>query len=210
MTSARTTRWVIKPIVWIGCLTPAGILAVRAFRGNLTANPVELLTNWTGFTTLTLLMVTLAVTPIRRLTGWNAVIKLRRPIGLFAYFYACIHLSIYIVLDLFFQWGLIAEDILKRPYITVGFSAFLLLTPLALTSTKGWIRRLGKRWQKLHRLIYAAAALGVLHYYWKVKADTRAPLIFAGIVILLMLLRTNVVRQAAARLRKGSRLAPAD
>jgi sulfoxide reductase heme-binding subunit YedZ len=203
-------RWVIKPIVWIGCLVPAGILAVRAWQGNLTANPLELLTNWTGYTTLVLIMVTLAVTPVRRLTGWNAVIKLRRLIGLFAFFYACVHFSIYIGLDIYFDWPRIAEDILERPYITVGFSAFVLLIPLAVTSTKGWIRRLGKRWTKLHRLIYATAALGVLHYYWKVKADTRQPLIFAAILIVLMLLRTNAVRQFAARLRNRRRLAPAE
>jgi sulfoxide reductase heme-binding subunit YedZ len=203
-------RWVIKPIVWMGCLVPAGILAVRARQGNLTANPLELLTNWTGSTTLVLVMVTLAVTPVRRLTGWNAVIKLRRLIGLFAFFYACIHFSIYIGLDIYFDWPRIAEDILQRPYITVGFTAFVLMIPLAVTSTKGWIRRLGKRWTKVHRLIYATAAFGVLHYYWKVKADTREPLIFAAILIVLMLLRTNAVRQFAARLRNRARLAPAE
>jgi sulfoxide reductase heme-binding subunit YedZ len=203
-------RWVIKPIVWMGCLVPAGILAVRARQGNLTANPLELLTNWTGYTTLVLVMVTLAVTPVRRLTGWNAVIKLRRLIGLFAFFYACIHFSIYIGLDIYFDWPRIAEDILQRPYITVGFTAFVLMIPLAVTSTKGWIRRLGKRWTKVHRLIYATAAFGVLHYYWKVKADTREPLIFAAILIVLMLLRTNAVRQLATRLRNRRRLAPAE
>lgn len=207
MTGAVRMRWVIKPIVWLGCLTPAGILVVRALRGNLTANPLELLTNWTGFTTLTLLMVTLAVTPVRRLTGWNGVIKLRRLIGLFAFFYACVHFSIYILLDIYFDWPRIIDDILERPYITVGFTAFLMLIPLALTSTKGWIRRLGKRWQKLHRLVYVAASLGVLHFYWKVKADTRQPLIFAGILILLFLLRTAAVRNAARRVRE--RLRPA-
>jgi sulfoxide reductase heme-binding subunit YedZ len=203
-------RWVIKPIVWIGCLVPAGILGVRAVRGDLTANPLELLTNWTGYTTLVLVMVTLAVTPVRRLTGWNGVIRLRRLIGLFAFFYACIHFSIYIGLDIYFDWGRIIEDILLRPYITVGFTAFVLLIPLALTSTKGWIRRLGKRWQKLHRLIYAVGALGVLHYYWKVKADTREPLVFAAIFVVLMLLRTGFVRQLFERLRNRTRLAPAD
>jgi sulfoxide reductase heme-binding subunit YedZ len=196
--------------VWIGCLVPAGILGVRAVRGDLTANPLELLTNWTGYTTLVLVMVTLAVTPVRRLTGWNGVIRLRRLIGLFAFFYACIHFSIYIGLDIFFDWGRIIEDILLRPYITVGFTAFVLLIPLALTSTKGWIRRLGKRWQKLHRLIYAVGALGVLHYYWKVKADTREPLVFAAIFVVLMVLRTGFVRQLFQRLRNRTRLAPAE
>jgi sulfoxide reductase heme-binding subunit YedZ len=186
MNSTTRIRFVIKPIVWIGCLTPLAILIVRGFRNDLTANPIELLTNWTGFTSLTMLMITLAVTPVRRLTGWNDVIKLRRLIGLFAFFYVCVHFLIYIVLDQFFAWSSIVEDVIKRPYITVGFTAFLLLIPLAFTSTRGWIRRLGRRWQKLHRALYVTASLGVLHYYWKVKADTREPLIFAAILAVLL------------------------
>lgn len=178
-------RTVVKPVVWLGCLTPLAILLYRAWRGDLTANPIELLTNWTGFTTLTLLVITLAITPLRRLTGWNSVIRLRRLFGLFAFFYAVLHFSVYLVLDWFFAWEYIVDDILERPYITVGFTAFLLLIPLALTSTRGSIRRLGKRWTKLHRLIYVSASLGVLHYYWKVKADTRTPLIFAAILLAL-------------------------
>ncbi len=138
------------------------------------------------------------------------MIRLRRPIGLFAFFYACVHFSIYIFLDIYFDWGRILDDVLKRPYITVGFTAFLLLLPLAVTSTKGWIRRLGRRWQKLHRLVYVAAGLGVLHFYWKVKADTREPLIFAGVLVLLMLLRTGRVRTFASRFRERLRLAHAD
>jgi len=210
MTATTRMRWVIKPIVWTGCLVPAGILVVRALRDDLTANPIELLENWTGYTTLTLLMITLAVTPVRRLTGWNGVIKLRRLIGLFAFFYACIHFSIYLGIDLFFAWDLIAEDIAERPYITAGFTALLLLIPLAATSTKGSIRRLGKRWQKLHRLVYVAAGVGVLHFYWKVKADTSEPLLFAGILVVLLLLRANVVRQSARRIRDRLRLVPAE
>jgi sulfoxide reductase heme-binding subunit YedZ len=210
----------LKPLIWVGCLVPAGILAVRAWRGDLTANPIELLTNWTGYTTLVLLMITLAVTPIRRMTGWNGVIKVRRLIGLFAFFYATIHFSIYIGLDQFFGWSYIVEDVIERPYITVGFTAFLLLIPLALTSTRGAIRRLGRRWQLLHRLVYVSASLGVLHYYWKVKADTREPLIFAAILLVLFSIRI-VYRTLGARARTrprprpgpslaGNDLAPAD
>jgi sulfoxide reductase heme-binding subunit YedZ len=196
--------------VWVLCLIPAGLLVWRFFTGGLGANPIEFITLKTGFWTLTLLLVTLAITPLRRITGWNRLVQYRRLLGLFAFFYATLHFMTYVALDLFFDFGAVAADIAKRPYITVGFSAFVLLIPLAVTSTKGWIRRLGKRWTKLHRLIYATGALGVLHYYWKVKADTRQPLIFAAILIVLMLLRTNAVRQFAARLCNRRRLAPAE
>ncbi|MGD8276639.1 MAG: protein-methionine-sulfoxide reductase heme-binding subunit MsrQ [Gemmatimonadota bacterium] len=187
--NATIVRWILKPLVWAGALTPLAILGVRALNDDLTANPIELLTNWTGFTTLTLLMVTLAITPLRRLTGWNPLIKLRRPIGLFAFFYATLHFLVYLVLDQFFWWEGILGDIMDRPYITVGFAGFLLLIPLAFTSTRGWIRRLGKRWQMLHRAVYLVGGLGVLHFYWKVKADTRQPLIFAAILATLLLAR---------------------
>lgn len=210
MKSAELVRRVVKPVVWVGCLTPLAILVVRTIRGDLTANPIELLTNWTGYTTLTLLTITLAVTPIRRLTGWNAVVRLRRLLGLFAFFYACIHFLIFIVLDMFFDWSLIIEDVLERPYITAGFTAFLLLIPLAVTSTRGWIRRLGRRWQRLHRLVYVAAGLGVLHFFWKVKADTRHPLVFAVIVAALLVLRLGVFQGLGRRLRGQRRLAVAE
>lgn len=187
--NAAIVRWGLKPLVWAGSLTPLAILGGRALNDDLTANPIELLTNWTGFTTLVLLMVTLAITPLRRITGWNPLIKLRRPIGLFAFFYATLHFLVYLVLDQFFWWEGIVGDVLDRPYITVGFTAFLLLIPLAFTSTRASIRRLGKRWQTLHRLVYFTAGLGVLHFYWKVKADTREPLIFAAILATLLLAR---------------------
>jgi len=180
-----------KTLLWLLCLTPVARLVYKAFTGDLTANPIEFITLETGFWTLTLLMVSLAITPVRRITGYNKIIQFRRPIGLFAFFYATIHLSIYVGLDRFFDFSTIGEDILKRPYITVGFSAFLLLIPLAVTSTKGWIRRLGKRWILLHKLVYLSAALGVLHFYWKKssKNDLREPLIFAGILAALLLFR---------------------
>lgn len=136
-------------------------------------------------------MVTLAITPLRRVTGWNRVIRYRRTFGVFAFAYAAVHLAIYISLDRFFAFGEIGDDILKRPYITVGFAAFLLLLPLAITSTRGWIRRLGRRWHLLHRLIYPAAGLAVLHYFWKKssKADIAEPLLFAAVLGGLLLFR---------------------
>jgi sulfoxide reductase heme-binding subunit YedZ len=134
-------------------------------------------------------MATLAVTPVRRLTGWNPLVKVRRMLGLFAFFYASLHLLTYVVLDLFFAFDILVEDVAKRPYITVGFSGFLMLLALAITSTTGWIRRLGKRWQQLHRLVYVAALAGVVHFYWQVKADTREPLIYAGVLLALLVAR---------------------
>jgi methionine sulfoxide reductase heme-binding subunit len=182
---------IVSAAVWVVCLLPEAALAYRGLTGQLTANPIEYLTLQTGFWALTLLMATLAVTPLRRLTGWNRIIGVRRTLGLFAFFYATVHLLIYITLDRFFEFGDIGADILKRPYITVGFLAFLLLLPLAITSTRGWIRRLGRRWLLLHRLIYLAAALAVLHFYWKksAKADVSEPLLYAGILAVLLLVR---------------------
>ena len=182
-------RWVYKPLLWIVCLAPAVRLLVLTLTNGLGANPVEALTLSTGWWTLTLLMATLAISPIRRITGWNRIIQLRRPLGLFAFFYVCLHFLVYLVLDQFFAWSYIWEDIAERPFITVGFTAFLLLIPLAVTSTKGWIRRMGRNWQRLHAAIYVAAALGVIHFYWKVKADTREPLLFAFILVVLLAFR---------------------
>jgi sulfoxide reductase heme-binding subunit YedZ len=190
-----------KVILWIGCLTPLGILVLETVQDRLGANPIERITHLTGFFGLTFLLVTLAITPLRRVTGWNAAIQLRRPLGLFAFFYLCLHFLTYIVLDHFFDWGTIVEDILERPYITVGFTALMLLFPLAITSTRGWIRRLGRRWQKLHRLVYAAAGLGVLQFFWKEKADTREPLIFAAVLAVLLLIRLPVFKRLTARRR---------
>ena len=168
----------------------------------LGANPIEKLTHVTGMTTLVLLLITLSVTPIRRLTGWNRVIKLRRPLGLFAFFYAFLHFSIWAGLDQTLVWSWMLEDIVERPYITLGFTGFVILIPLAFTSTTGWIRRLGKRWTVLHRGIYVTATLGVIHFYWLVKADVRLPLLFAA--LLGLLLSTRVV----FRLQKWRRLSP--
>lgn len=172
--------------------------------GDLGADPVETLTLETGNAALVLILCTLAVTPLRRLTGLSRLIQVRRLLGLFAFFYALCHFAVYFVLDQGLAFGYIVEDIAERPYITVGFAALVLMIPLALTSTRGWIRRLGRRWRALHRLVYASGVLGVLHYLWLVKADTRRPLLFAAILGLLLLARVPPV--AAALSRVGSRL----
>lgn len=179
----------LKGLLWLGALAPGVWLLVGYFRDWLGANPIEKLTHVTGMTALVLLLVTLAVTPTRRVTGWNPVIQLRRPLGLFAFFYAFLHFSIWMVLDLGFQLEWVLEDIAERPYITVGFTAFVLLIPLAVTSTRGWIRRLKKRWSTLHALVYVSTGLGVIHYYWLVKSDVRLPLLLAGIFAVLMAAR---------------------
>jgi methionine sulfoxide reductase heme-binding subunit len=176
----------LKPAVFIACLFPFGQLAYKAYTGDLGVNPIEFITHFTGDWVLIFLLATLSVTPLRKITGWNDLIKFRRMLGLFAFFYALLHFSTYLVLDLFFDFQRIAKDILKRPYVTVGFTAFVLMIPLAITSTAGMIRRLGKRWQQLHRLVYVAALAGVIHFYWLVKADIRRPLQY-GIVLAVLL-----------------------
>jgi sulfoxide reductase heme-binding subunit YedZ len=165
---------------------------VGALQQDLGANPIERITHQTGTWTLILLMVTLAITPLRRITGINQVIAFRRMIGLFAFFYGCLHLMTYVWLDKFFDWHAIVKDVYKRPFITAGFTAFVLMVPLAITSTKGWIRRLGKKWVVLHRLIYASATAGVVHYIWLVKKDVRRPLIYATVLGALLLYRIVV------------------
>jgi sulfoxide reductase heme-binding subunit YedZ len=177
----------LKLLLWVGALSPGARLVHGVFTGGLGANPIEMLTHWTGMTALVLLMLTLSVTPLRRLTGWNPIIRLRRPMGLFAFFYAVAHFSIWFVFDMVFNVRWMLADIAERRFITVGMASLLVLAPLALTSTRGWIRRLGKRWAKLHRSVYVAAALGVVHYYWLVKADARLPIAFAvGLAVLLV------------------------
>lgn len=180
---------ILKPIVFLAALIPLGLLGLDALQGNLGANPIEKITHQTGLWTLILLLSTLAITPLRRITGIQWLIQYRRMIGLFAFFYGCLHLTTYVWLDQFFDVHSMLKDVYKRPFITAGFTAFLLMVPLALTSTKGWIRRLGKRWQLLHRLIYFSAAAGVTHFIWLVKADLREPLIYATILSVLMAIR---------------------
>jgi len=180
---------ILKGVVWILGLGPVVWIGFRFFSDGLGANPIEALLHWAGGWALVLLLAGLAVTPIRRITGWNRIIKVRRLIGLFAFSYASLHLLIYLGLDQGFAWSFIVEDVVDRPFITVGMAAYLLLIPLAVTSTRGWIRRLGKRWQALHRLVYVSAGLAALHFYWKVKADTFWPLVAAAVLAILLLAR---------------------
>ncbi len=179
-----------KMAVFAVCLVPLAALAWRAFNAELGANPIETITHSTGDWTLRFLLITLAITPLRRVTGWNRSIAFRRMLGLFAFFYATLHLLTYLWLDKFFVWGDILHDIPKRPFITIGFSAFVLLVPLALTSTAWAIRRLGgRRWRALHRLVYVATAFGVIHYWWLVKADVTRPATYACVLAVLFLSR---------------------
>lgn len=180
---------ILKSVVWVLGLGPLLWMAGRFGTDSLGANPIEEVLHWAGRWTLVFLLLGLSVTPLRRLTGWHQIIKIRRLVGLFAFFYAFLHLSIYMGLDQGFAWSFIVEDVLDRPFITSGMAAFLLLVPLAVTSTKGWIRRLGKGWTKLHRLVYPAAALGALHFFWKVKADTFWPVVVVVILLVLFLAR---------------------
>ena len=198
----------LKPIVFIVCLVPFGQLVFNYFADNLTANPIEYITRFTGSWALFILLASLAVTPLRKLTGWNELIKLRRMLGLFAFFYAALHFATYMVLDLFFDFAAIGKDILKRPYITVGFSALVLMIPLALTSNAAMIRRLGKRWQQLHYLVYGIAILGVVHFYWLVKADIRRPVQYGAVLALLLGFRLAVKLQSVVRSWAASRAKP--
>ena len=185
--TTRFRRFLVKAPVFVAALGPLLWLVWAAFTDNLGANPIDAITDETGTWTLRFLVLTLLVTPLRRWSGWNAAVRFRRMLGLFAFFYGSLHFLTYLVLDQFFAFDEIVKDIAKRPFITVGFSAFVLMLPLALTSTTGWIRRLGgRRWQALHRLVYASAVLGTLHYWWLVKADTARPLRYALIVGLLL------------------------
>ena len=183
-----------QPMLKIGvfgaCLLPLAVLAGQALSHNLGANPIDEITDRTGIWTLRLLLITLAVTPARRLTGWNRLIQLRRMLGLFAFFYGSLHFLTYIWLDQFFVIEDIIADVMDRPFITVGFASFVLLIPLAVTSTTAMIRRLGgKWWQRLHRLVYATAIGGVVHYLWLVKADIQQPLLYGGILGVLLAYR---------------------
>jgi sulfoxide reductase heme-binding subunit YedZ len=191
MVSISTERLVrtVKPVLFLACLAPLGLLVASGVSGEIGPNPVEAVTHFTGDWTLRLLIATLAITPLRLLTGRVWLVRFRRMLGLFAFFYACLHLTTYLWLDQFFDWSAILEDIAKRPYVTLGFAAFLLMVPLAVTSTRGMVRRLGWRWQVLHRLVYLVAALGVLHFLWLVKADPTEPAIYGGVLLVLLALR---------------------
>jgi sulfoxide reductase heme-binding subunit YedZ len=197
MDADTLTRRYAKPLLFILCLLPAawlaaGILALQwgdptaAAARALGANPVEKVQDTLGIWGLRLLLVTLLVTPLRVLGGWPRLQLFRRMLGLFAFFYIAMHFAWYLFVDQAFAWSQLLADIAKRPFITAGFMAFLLLVPLAVTSTQGSMRRLGRRWQKLHRLVYPAAVLGCVHYWWQVKADVREPLVYAGIAAILL------------------------
>lgn len=196
-------RW-LKVLVFAAALSPACWLAWRAWNQNLTANPIEFVTHFTGDWTMRLIVITLAVTPLRKLLRLPDLIRFRRIIGLFAFFYACLHFTTWFCLDHWFDVSEMARDVVKRPFITAGATAFLLMLPLALTSTAGWIRRLGgRRWQLLHRLIYGTAIAGVVHYYWLVKSDVRKPVFYGSLVALLL-----AYRLAAWALSRRPRRAP--
>jgi methionine sulfoxide reductase heme-binding subunit len=196
--SILTSKWT-KVVVFLVCLFPFDVLLWRAFHNGLAgfpnnmdfgANPIEFITHATGDWTIRFLVVTLAITPLRKILRLPQLIRFRRMLGLFAFFYAFLHFSTWIGLDHFFAWSEMWKDVLKRRFITAGFSAFVLMIPLALTSTAGMIRRLGgKRWQLLHRAIYASAILGVIHYYWLVKSDERKPLLYGSLVAILLAYR---------------------
>jgi sulfoxide reductase heme-binding subunit YedZ len=180
-------RWINKPILFITALLPLAFLIYRALTNDLGANPIETINRYTGDWVLRFLLITLAVTPLRRLTGWNGLLRYRRMLGLFAFFYACVHFLSWAWLDQYFVLADIIQDVTKRPYITVGFASFLMLIPLALTSTNAMIRRLGaKRWQQLHRLVYLIGIGGVVHFLWLVKSDIREPLVYGAVLALLL------------------------
>ena len=226
--SDRGVRFGLKPIVFLAALGPVVYLIWAALTGHLSANPLGDLTNETGVWTLRFLCVTLAVTPLRKLAGWNVLVKFRRMFGLYAFFYGTLHLTTYAIVDRFAgldqapAWvealsaghvpggallavtaramaKSIGEDIYKRPFITIGFAAWLTLLPLAITSTAGWIRRLGgRRWNRLHKLVYLTGILGPLHYWWLVKADVSRPLTYAAVVAVLLGARVYWSRRRAA------------
>jgi sulfoxide reductase heme-binding subunit YedZ len=210
----RAVRFLLKPLAFLLSLGPAAWLGWAAYTGTLSANPLSDLTNKTGIWTLRFLCVTLLISPLRRISGWNGVIKFRRMAGLYAFFYGTLHLLTYVIADRFagldFTNGIVSwatvidlaravwDDVSKRPFITVGFTAWGLMAPLAVTSTAGMIRRLGgRRWNRLHTAVYATVVLGVVHYWWLVRADVRRPLTYAAVVVVLLAFRVYWKRARA-------------
>lgn len=203
------SRWT-KVLLFLLCLVPVMNLVWRGFHEDLGPNPIEFITHKTGDWTIRFLLITLSVTPARSLLHQPQLIRFRRMLGLFAFFYVFLHFMTWVCLDNFFDVGAMLKDVGKRPFITAGFTAFMLLTPLAVTSTAGWVRRLGyRRWQALHRLIYFSAAAGVIHYYWLVKSDIRLPLLYGSILAILLVYRLIVRRRKrpAAVAAPGSSIA---
>jgi sulfoxide reductase heme-binding subunit YedZ len=201
--ASRLTPRTVKALLFLLCLYPLFRLFVLGFTGGLGVNPIEFVTRSLGTWTLTFLLITLTITPLRRLSGKAYWLRYRRMLGLFSFFYGALHLTSYLWLDQFFDWMEILKDIYKRPFITVGMTAFLLLVPLALTSNDRSVRALKRNWSRLHRLVYPAAIGAVLHYYWLVKQDTTQPLIYAGILTLLLAMRLWWWRQARAIKKAG-------
>ena len=189
MNSILKSKWT-KAVVFLICLAPLGVLIWEAFTGNLSSNPTQFLEHATGDWTLRFVAITLAVTPLRSILKQPQLIRFRRMFGLLAFFYGCCHFAVYLTFDQVFDLHGIWADVLKRRYITVGFTGFVLMIPLAITSTAGWVRRMKyKRWQALHRLIYVAAIAGVIHYYWLVKSDVRLPLMYGAMLAVLLIYR---------------------
>jgi sulfoxide reductase heme-binding subunit YedZ len=188
-------------LVHAGSLAPLAVLIWDAFTNNLTANPIQAATLRTGKTALVLLILSLAATPVNTILGFREALRVRRPLGLYAFFYASIHFLIFIGLDYTFDWSLIRNALFEKRYAVVGFAAFLILLPLALTSTQGWQRRLKKRWKSLHKLVYLAALLVIVHFVWLVKADIREPLLYGALVGLLLLMRLPPIRRWVSQVR---------
>lgn len=193
MTKRQIT--LVKTIVFLIALLPFSLLLFRGWNNELGANPIEAITDTTGIWTLRFLVITLSISPLRRLTGQVFLIRFRRMFGLFTFFYACMHFLTYIWLDQYFDWPFIAKDIIEHPYVVVGFTTFLILLSLAITSPKFVVRKMGKNWKKLHRLIYPAAFLASFHFVWLVKSDIREPLLYFSLFSLLMLLRLPAVQR---------------
>lgn len=189
-----------KRALFLLCLVPAFVLLWRGFTGNLSANPVEFIEHATGDWVLRFILITLAITPLRKIFEQPLLIRFRRMLGLFTFFYLCVHLLMYLTFDQVFDIRGVIADVIKRPYITVGMAGFLMMVPLAITSTAAMVRRIGpKRWQLLHRLVYLCALAGVIHYYWLVKSDVREPLMYGAILTLLMLYRVRMWMAKAAK-----------
>jgi sulfoxide reductase heme-binding subunit YedZ len=197
----------LKVLVWAACLAPLALLVLSASgisSLSLGANPVEEVLHVCGKTSLNLLLLTLCITPVRRSTGINRLIAFRRLLGLFAFFYLVMHFFVYLVLDRGLEWGTILDDVAKRPYITVGFAALLMMIPLAATSTSALQRRLGRNWARLHRLVYAIAVLGVVHFWWQVKLDVAEPLLYGFLLAVLLGVRLNHTREINKKRRRTS------
>ena len=202
----KKTIVLLKIAVFLACLIPLALLLWRYHTDDLGANPIEVITRATGDWTLRFLLITLAITPVRKLTQRPWLIRFRRMLGLFAFFYGCLHFTTYIWLDQFFDWANMLKDVQKRPFITAGFTGFVLMIPLALTSTSWAVRKMGgKHWQWLHRLIYASAIAGVIHFLWLVKKDISEPLIYAGVLAVLLLYRIAAWGIPALKARRSRR-----